>query len=87
MDPTLQLILRILGLVLAAAGMVVVFLAPRYVDRKGLADKKQLDPKLLEHLQPEEHQKYRRDAAILDIKLRGMILAAPGLILILIAFR
>ena len=87
MNPTLELILRILGLAIAAAGIVVVYLAPKIVDRKGLAARKTVDPKLIEHLSPEEQTKYVRNAAIVDVKLRGLLIAAPGLILILIAFR
>ncbi len=87
MNPTLELILRILGILLAIAGLVVVYGAPRMVDKKGLAEKKQVDPKYLEHLSPEEQEKYKRQAAILDVKLKGLVLAAPGFILILIAFR
>jgi hypothetical protein len=87
MDETLKLILQILGLAITAAGMIVVGLAARIVDKKGLAEKKQIDPALLEHYSPEDQAKMRRDAAITDIKLRGAVLAVPGLILILIAFR
>ena len=86
MDPTLELILRILGLVIAAGGLVVVYMAPRIVDKKGLAAKKTLPPDLDEMMTPEEKDKYRRDSAILDIKLRGLLLAVPGFVLILIAF-
>lgn len=87
MNPTLELILRIGGLVIAAGGMAVVFLAPRIVDRRGLADRKKLDPRLLTSLDDAHQAKVRRDAAILDVKLRGLLLGAPGFILILIAFR
>ncbi len=87
MNPTLELILRILGLAIAAAGIVVVYLAPKIVDRKGLAARKTVDPYLIEDLSPEELTKYVRNAAIVDVKLRGLLIAAPGLILILIAFR
>jgi hypothetical protein len=87
MNETLQLILRILGLATAAAGMLVVYLAPRIVDKRGLAGKKTLDPTLVEHMTPEEKDKLRRDSAIVDVKLRGALIAAPGLVLILIAFR
>jgi len=87
MNPTLEWILRVLGLTIAAAGIVVVYLAPMIVDKKGLATKKVVDPRYLEHLTPEEQEKYRRDSAIVDIKLRGLLIAAPGFALILIAFR
>ncbi len=86
MNPTLELLLRILGLVIAARGLVVVYMAPRIVDKKGLAARKKLPPDMDEMMTPEEKDKYRRDSAILDIKLRGLLLAAPGFALILIAF-
>ena len=87
MNETLELILRILGLVVAMAGMVVVYAAPKIVDKKGLTEKKKIPPEHLEKMSEEEQQKFRRDSAILDVKLKGLMLAAPGLILILIAFR
>jgi hypothetical protein len=85
MDPTVELIMRILGFILAGIGLVIVYAAPKIVDRKGLAAKKEVDPRVLEHLPAENLEKYKR--AILDVKLRGLIFAAPGFILILIAFR
>jgi hypothetical protein len=85
MNETLELILRIVGLLVAAAGLVVVYLAPRIVDRRDLAARKQIPPELAE-MTEEEQAKYRRDSAILDVKLRGLLLAAPGFVLILIAF-
>lgn len=86
MDPTLQLILRILALAVSAAGIAIVMLAPLIVDRRGLAARKTLDARLVEHLPPEEQEKLRRQSAILDIKLRGLLIGTPGFILILIAF-
>ncbi len=87
MSKTVILILRILGLTISGLGIFIVYLAPRIVDHYGLAAKKQLDPRLLEALEPEQQEKYRRDAAILDVKLRGLLVASPGFALILIAFR
>ncbi|MDD4461588.1 MAG: hypothetical protein PHP94_04670 [Eubacteriales bacterium] len=86
MSQTTELILRIIGLIIAAVGLAVVYLAPRIVDRKHLDVGRQVDPKVAEHLTPEELANYRRDGAILDIKLKGLLLAAPGFVLILIAF-
>lgn len=86
MNPTLLLILRILAIAISAAGIGVVFLAPSIVDRRGLAAGKTLDPHLVAHLQPEEQEKFRRESAILDVKLRGLLIGLPGFILILIAF-
>ncbi len=87
MDPTLELILRILGLLIAAAGLVVVYGAGRIVDKKALVSKRQIPAEMAEVMTEEEKNKYRRDMAILDVKLKGLALAAPGFILILIAFR
>lgn len=87
MNETLELILRIIGLALTAAGMVVVYAAPRIAESKGLIDKKSIPPERLEKMSEEEQKKFRRDSAILDVKFKGLLLAAPGLILILIAFR
>lgn len=84
MDPVLRLILTIIGFVLAGFGLAIVYAAPRIVDKKGLADKKVIDPKMIEHMPPETHEKYRRDMAILDVKLRGLLFAAPGFVLIMI---
>lgn len=86
MSQTTELILRIIGMVIAAIGLVIVYLAPRIVERRHLDVGRQVDPKIAEHLTPEELVRYRRDGAILDIKLKGLLVAAPGFILILIAF-
>lgn len=86
MDPILLLIMRIVGFILAGIGLFIVFAAPKTVDRKGLAAERKIDPGLAERFSPEEQEKYKRDMAILDVKLRGLIFAAPGLILILIAY-
>ena len=86
MDPVLRLILTIIGFILAGIGLVIVYAAPTIVDRKGLAEKTTIDPKMIEHMPPETHDKYRRDKAILDVKLKGLLFGAPGFILILIVF-
>jgi hypothetical protein len=87
MDETLELIVRILGFIIAAAGMFVVYTAPRIVDKRGLAKRKSIPQDMEETMTPEEKDKYRRDMAILDVKLRGLLLSAPGFVLILIGFR
>ena len=87
MSQTIELIIRVFGLLIAAAGLCVVYLAPKIVDKRGLADHKKVPPDLAEAMSPEEQQKHRRDSAILDVKLRGLMIAAPGFILILIGFQ
>lgn len=86
MDPILLLVMRIAGFILAGIGLFIVFAAPKTVDRKGLAADRKIDPGLAERYTPEEQEKYKREMAILDVKLRGLLFAAPGFILILIAF-
>lgn len=87
MTETGEIVLKVIGLILALAGMVVVFLAARIVDSRGLADKKQVDSKVADEMTPEDLAKYKRDSAILDVKLRGLFLAAPGFVIILFIFR
>jgi hypothetical protein len=86
MNETIELLLRIIGLVIAACGLVVVYAAPKIVDKRDLAARKQIPPDMLEMMTPEEKDKYRRDMAVLDVKLRGLLIAAPGFVMILIAF-
>ena len=86
MNETVELILRILGLLIALAGLAVVYAAPRIVDKRDLASRKKIPPDMENMMTPEEKEKYKRDMAILDVKLRGLILASPVFVLILIAF-
>ncbi len=60
--------------------------APKIAERYGLIEKKQIDPERVKHLPPEDQEKYRREMAILDVKLRGLMFSAPGFILIMIVF-
>lgn len=87
MDPTLKLVLTILFGVVALAGLLVVLLAPVVVDKRGLAAKKKVDPRIAESLPEEQIAKYRRDSAILDVKLVGVALAVPSLFLIVYVLR
>jgi hypothetical protein len=86
MSETTILILRIAGLVIAAAGIAIIFSARKIVEIKNLAEKRQDDSNLPETMTKEEKARLRLDRAILDVKLRGMLIAAPGFILILIGF-
>lgn len=86
MGETLVLVIRIAGLVIAAFGIIIIFGARKIVDSKGLAEKRPDDPRLPDSMPEEEKAKLRYDGAMLDVKLRGMLIAAPGFILILIGF-
>lgn len=78
--------LRVIGFGLAIAGMLVVYLAPRIVKKKNLAEKKKIDARIEENLTDEEKERYRRDGAILDVKLKGLLIALPGFAIILYLF-
>jgi len=82
MDPNLKIVLEILGGIVAVLGLVVVYAAPAIVDKRGLAAKHRVDPRMVEHLLPEEVDKFRRDGAILNVKLVGVGFAVPALLLI-----
>lgn len=77
--------LRILSLVIIAAGFITVFLA------KGLVRKYKLDVKQkcnFEHeMNEEELNQYKFNKAVVNIKMLGLLIALPGLILMVIAFK
>jgi hypothetical protein len=87
MDGILKILMIVLGVILTLFGLVVVYAAPVIVDKRGLAANRKVDPKILEHLPPEEVDRYRRDGAILDLKIKGVAFAVPGMLLIVIALR
>lgn len=81
------IILKIAGLIIALAGIVLVYAAPKIVDKKNLAEKKQIDPERVAMLTEEEVTKFKRDSAILDLKIKGLLVALPGFVLILVMFK
>jgi len=82
MDPILKIVLEILGGIVAFVGLIVVYAAPAIVDKRGLAAKHKVDDRMVEHLLPEEVEKYKRDGAILNVKLIGVGIAVPAMLLI-----
>ena len=87
MGDTAELILKIIGLIVGLAGLVVVYAAPKIVDKNGLAEKKQIDPERIANLDEDGVKKFKRDMAILDVKIKGILIALPGFAIILILFR
>lgn len=87
MGEALSVALKILGVVIALAGMVVVYAAPKIVSKYKLDEKKVIDPERVQNLNEEGVQKFKKDAAIVDVKIKGVLLALPGLIIILIMFK
>lgn len=76
-------ILYIIAGISLLGGMGIVFFAPKITEKYNLADKKVPKPEMIEGMDSEEIQKYKKDGAILDLKLKGLLIAMPGVIIIL----
>ncbi|NJD04694.1 MAG: hypothetical protein FIA99_19315 [Ruminiclostridium sp.] len=80
-----MLILKIVGFLFLIAGFGTVFGA-RYLARKFNLDKNAKCD--FEHeMTEEELEKYKFDKATVNVKMIGMLVSIPGLILILMEFR
>jgi len=87
MGETAELILKIIGLLVVIAGLIVVYAAPKIVDKNNLAEKKEIDPERTANMDEEGVKKFKRDMAILDVKIKGILIALPGFIIIFVLFR
>jgi hypothetical protein len=87
MNATLEIILKIIGAVIAIAGLIVVYGAGRIVKAKKLDEKKKVDPERIALLDEEQVKKFKHDQAILDVKIAGVLIALPGFVLLLILFK
>ncbi len=87
MPPVLEIILLVLGGISVLSGLVIVYMAPRIVERKKLDAVKQIDPERVIGLNEEGVAKFRKESAVLDVKVKGILVALPGAILILILCR
>lgn len=87
MNDILQLLLKITGGILGLAGLIVVYAAPYIVDKRNLAEKKEIDPEQTAKMNEEEAKKFKRDSAILDVKIKGIMIAMPGFLIILVLFK
>ena len=83
----LETALAVLGGILVLAGVAIVYAAPKIVEKKGLAEKKKVDPERIEGLDDDAKRKFRKESAILDIKVKGILVALPGAILIMVLCR
>lgn len=70
---------EIMGLILMVPGFAVVYLAKIIVDKFRLNEKAVCDFK--EELTEEELAEYKFNKAILNVKMMGMAISLPGLIL------
>lgn len=87
MNEILDIILKVVGALFAVAGLIVVYGAGKIVEAKKLDEKKKVDPERTAMLDEEQIKKFRREQAILDVKIAGILIALPGFILLLILFR
>ncbi len=87
MNEVLEIILKIAGGVIALAGLAVVYGAGKIVTARKLDEKKTVDPERTAMMDEEQVKKFRRDTAILDVKLKGILLGLPGFIILLVMFR
>ena len=79
----LEIILYVVAGISLLSGMGIVFFAPHLVKKYKLDEKKVIDPERVEGLDEDGVAKFKRDTAILDVKLKGILLALPGVIIIL----
>lgn len=82
-----EIIMKILGGLIAIAGLIVIYGAAKIVDFKKLDEKKQVDPERIATLDEEQVKKFKRDAAILDVKIKGVLIAIPGFLVLLVMFK
>jgi hypothetical protein len=77
--------LRILAFILVAMGAIAVYGA------KAVVSKYELDKKVKvefeNEMTEEEITNYKTQRAVLNIKIAGMLIALPGLIIVLVFFR
>jgi hypothetical protein len=80
-----MLVLKVLGILLVVAGVAMVFMARQIVEKYNLSHKAKVD---FEHEMGEEELKeFKKGKAAVNMKMLGMLVALPGFILILIAFK
>lgn len=80
-----MLILKILGFLFLIPGVAMVFGAKELVTKFNLKEKMKID---FEHdMSDQELEQYKFSKATVNFKMLGMLIALPGFILILIAFK
>lgn len=81
---TLTLLLRILAFVFLVPGAGLVFASREIVKRLELDKKQKCD--FAHEMGEEELAQYKISKAIINLKVIGMLVAIPGVVLVLIAF-
>jgi hypothetical protein len=80
-------IIKVIGVILAAAGSAIVYSAGYIVKRLRLHEKYGSESETEMELDSENLRNYRITKASVNVKILGMLIALPGLILILIKFK
>ncbi|GAE88896.1 hypothetical protein [Acetivibrio straminisolvens] len=81
----MMIFLKILMLLSLVSGFATVFAAKAIVEKFNLKEKAKCD--FENEITEEELEKYKFDKAVLSVKMTGMLIALPGLILLLIIYR
>ena len=77
--------LKIISIIFLIAGFLVVYSARFIVRRFGLDRNAKCD--FANEMSEEELQEYKFNKTVVNVKMLGMLIALPGIVLLLIAFR
>lgn len=80
-----MLVFNILAFTLVAVGALIVILARWFVDKYELTNKTMA--KNEDEMDEEELEQYKKNKAVLNLKVLGMIVLLPGMILLLILYK
>ena len=77
--------LGIIALIIMAIGFATVYAARAIVKKFGLADKQECEHQA--EMTEEEVESYKLSKAVFNVKITGIVISVPGLILFLIFFK
>ncbi|OPX42756.1 hypothetical protein CLHUN_34080 [Ruminiclostridium hungatei] len=77
--------LEILSLIIMAVGFVVVYSAKPVVKRFGLQEKQNCAN--ASEMTEKEVQAYKMNKAVFNIKVKGLLISIPGLVLFILSFK
>lgn len=80
-----MLTLKILGFLFLVPGILLVFFARTLVGRLSLDEN--VDCNFENEMSEDEIRRYKHDKAVVNLKMMGMLVALPGFVLIMIAFK
>jgi len=77
--------LQVLSILFLLVGLVTVYLAPLIVRKCNLAEKVSCECE--SSMSEEDLLEYKNSKAVINVKIFGMLIALPGVILVIIAFK